>query len=127
MIEEVMKMSSFEIAELTGRSHSDVMSIIHRKEPMWVLKAGRLFSLVGYEDTQGRKRSMYKLTLLECMFIATMFSKKQQADLLNRWIEMELEAEERERRANASKAYIKALERLIASEKARQRALEGVN
>lgn len=48
-------MSSLEIAELTGKRHSDVLEAIRVMEPAWEKVAGRKFPLSEYKDSTGRK------------------------------------------------------------------------
>ena len=43
--ESQQKLSSLEIAELTGKQHKDVMKAIRNMEPAWVKVRGRKFAL----------------------------------------------------------------------------------
>ena len=43
-------MSSLEIAELTGKRHSDVLEAIRNMEPAWEKTAQRKFTLGTYQD-----------------------------------------------------------------------------
>ena len=47
---EVQRMTSLEIAEVTGKQHKDVMRAIRNMEPAWMKVNGRNFSLVDYKD-----------------------------------------------------------------------------
>ena len=42
------RMTSMEIAELTGKQHKDVLKAIRNMEPAWERIAGRNFALVSY-------------------------------------------------------------------------------
>lgn len=46
-------MTSLEIAELTGKPHSDLMKAIRIMEPAWEKINGGKFSLVEYKDAKG--------------------------------------------------------------------------
>jgi phage regulator Rha-like protein len=59
-------MSSLEIAELTGKRHSDVLEAIRNMEPAWEKVAQRKFPLGSYQDAQGKSRPCFELTKTEC-------------------------------------------------------------
>lgn len=63
-MKEVIKqtMSSREIAELTGKNHSDVMRSIRVMEDAWVKVSECKFALAEYIDEQGKKRAQYELS-----------------------------------------------------------------
>lgn len=82
-------MSSLEIAEITGKAHSDVLKSIRRMEPAWVKVNGGNFSLVDYTDEKGEKRPCYKLTKTECLYVATKFNDEARAKLVIRWENLE--------------------------------------
>ncbi len=71
LIHETDKMSSLEIAELTGKPHSDLLKAIRTMEPAWEKISGGKFSLAEYTDAQGKTRPCYELTKTECLYIAT--------------------------------------------------------
>ncbi len=50
---KVQRMTSLEIAELTGKQHNDVMKAIRKMEPAWLKVAQGNFSLVEYRDKKG--------------------------------------------------------------------------
>lgn len=92
---ELMKsevMTSREIAELTGKRHSDVLVAIRIMEPAWEKISGRKFPLAEYKDEQGKPRPMYSLTKTECLYIATKFNDEARAKLVLRWEELEMKA-----------------------------------
>ena len=67
------RMSSLEIAALTGKPHNDVMKAIRKMEPAWVKIAQGKFSLGSYRDPNNQLRPCYELTQTECLYIATKF------------------------------------------------------
>lgn len=91
LIHETDKMSSLEIAELTGKPHSDLLKAIRTMEPAWEKVNGGKFSLVEYRDAKGEMRPCYELTKTECLYIATKFNDEARAKLVLRWEELELE------------------------------------
>lgn len=60
-------MTSREIAEYTGKRHSDVMEAIRTMEPAWEKVNGRKFPLVEYKDAKGEMRPEYQLSKTECL------------------------------------------------------------
>ena len=87
----VQKMTSLEIAELTGKQHKNVMRDIRNMEPAWEKIAGLKFELGSYEDANGQLRPCYVLTKTECLYIATKFNDEARAKLVLRWDELEME------------------------------------
>ena len=83
------RMTSMEIAELTGKTHFNVMKAIRNMEPAW-LKVGQFhFELTSYLDAQGKERPCYLLTKTECLYIATKFNDEARARLVLRWQQLE--------------------------------------
>ena len=83
------RMTSMEIAELTGKTHFNVMKAIRNMEPAW-LKVGQFhFELTSYLDAQGKERPCYSLTKTECLYIATKFNDEARARLVLRWQQLE--------------------------------------
>ena len=85
------RMTSLEIAALTGKNHCHVMEAIRKMEPAWVKVNGSNFRLVDYKDKKGELRPCYQLTKTECLYIATKFNDEARAKLVLRWEELELE------------------------------------
>ena len=100
------RMTSLEIAEVTGKKHCDVMRAIRKMEPAWAEVCGRKFALTSREVVQpngGRRQEpCYELTKTECLYIATKFHDEARARLVLRW--QELEVAERERQLALSQA-----------------------
>lgn len=83
------RMSSLEIAALTGKPHNDVMKAIRKMEPAWVKIAQGKFSLGSYRDPNNQLRPCYELTKTECLYIATKFNDEARAKLVLRWEQLE--------------------------------------
>lgn len=83
------RMSSREIAEMTGKQHYHVMQAIRKMEPAWEKVNQSKFGLVEYTDAKGEKRPEYILSKSECLYIATKFNDEARAILINRWEELE--------------------------------------
>ena len=85
------RMTSLEIAQLTGKQHFHVMEAIRRMEPAWENVAASKFRLGTYFDSNHQKRPCYLLTKKECLFIATKFNDEARARLVLRWEQLEKE------------------------------------
>lgn len=97
-------MTSLQIAEITGKRHSDVMRAIRTMEDAWIKVNGRKFALVEYTDAKGEKRPCYELDKVECLYIATKFNDEARAKLVLRW-----EVLERERQPKVPTTFREAL------------------
>ena len=85
------RMTSLEIAEVTGKPHNDVLKAIRKMEQAWVKVNGGNFSLVDYTDSKGEHRPCYSLSKTECLYIATKFNDEARAKLVIRWQQLEQE------------------------------------
>ena len=89
------RMTSLEIAEVTGKQHKDVMKAIRNMEPAWKKICGRNFALTSREVVQpnGGTRNVpcYSLTKTECLYVATKFNDEARAKLVLRWKQLEEE------------------------------------
>lgn len=83
--------SSLEIAELSGKPHSDVMKAIRKMEVSWTKLAQGKFSLGSYLDKNNQPRPMYQLSKTESLYIATKFNDTVRARLVIRWEQLEQE------------------------------------
>ena len=84
------RMTSLEIAQLTGKRHCDTIRAIRNMEPAWEKVNGRKFALVDYRDAKGELRPCYSLTKTETLYIATKFNDEARARLVLRWEELEV-------------------------------------
>lgn len=81
--------TSIEIAEISGKPHSDLMKSIRKQEVSWVKVNGGNFSLVKYKDKKGEERPMYLLTKMESLYITSKFNDELRAQLVKRWYDLE--------------------------------------
>ena len=109
------RMTSLQIAEVTGKAHKEVMRSIRKMEPAWVKVSQRNFALAKYTDNQGKPRPCYSLTKEECLYIATKFNDEARAKLIRRWKELE----EAHRPAMPSN-YLEALKAMVKIEEQKQ-------
>lgn len=115
------RMTSLQIAEITGKAHADVMKAIRKMEPAWSKINEGNFSLVEYKDKKGETRPCYSLTKEECLYIATKFNDEARAKLIKRWKELE----EQHQKPSVPQNYLEALKSLVKSEEEKQQlALE---
>lgn len=88
-------MTSLQIAEITGKSHNDVMKAIRKMEPAWEKVHQGKFSLMSREIEIGngarREVPMYILSKTESLYIATKFNDEARAKLILRWEQLERE------------------------------------
>lgn len=89
---EAERMSSLQIAEITGKPHNDVLKAIRKMEPAWEKVTEGKFSLSEYKDNTGRGLPVYLLSKTECLYIATKFNDEARARLVIRWEELETQA-----------------------------------
>ena len=89
------RMTSLEIAEVTGKSHNDVLKAIRKMEEVWVKVQGGKFSLLQktYQLPNGgtKLQPYYSLTKTETLYVATKFNDEARARLVLRWEELERE------------------------------------
>ena len=79
------RMTSLEIAEVTGKQHYHLMRDIRNMEAAWEKVNGTKFGLVDYRDSKGELRPCYSLSKMECLYIATKFNDEARAKLVIRW------------------------------------------
>lgn len=87
--------TSMEIAELTGKNHSDVLKAIRKMEPAWEEIKKSKFTFLqkrSQAGAHGYKMTPYcVLTKTECLFVATKFNDEARAKLVLRWEQLEKE------------------------------------
>ena len=113
------RMTSLQIAEVTGKAHKNVMQAIRKMEPAWMKVQGLKFQLsqkeVEISNGGYRMQSDYSLTKEECLYIATKFNDEARAKLIRRWKELE----EAHRPAMPSN-YLEALKAMVKIEEQKQ-------
>lgn len=114
------RMTSLQIAEITGKRHADVMKSIRKMEPAWEKVAEGKFSLGSYKDENNQDRPCYSLNKEECLYIATKFNDEARAKLIKRWKELEEQS-----KPSVPQNYLETLKSLVKSEEEKQQlALE---
>nr|DAI13302.1 MAG TPA: antirepressor protein [Caudoviricetes sp.] len=125
MIVDDERMTSLQIAEITGKAHKDIMRAIRNMEPAWKKVQERKFALMQEEvetNNGGHKmRPYYSLNKEECLYIATKFNDEARAKLIKRWKELE----EQHQKPSVPQNYLEALKSLVNVEEEKQQlALE---
>ena len=110
------RMTSLQIAEITGKRHADVMKSIRKMEPAWSKINEGNFSLVDYQDKKGETRPCCALNKEECLYIATKFNDEARAKLIKRWKELE----EQHQKPSVPQTYLEALKSLVKAEEEKQ-------
>lgn len=80
-------MTSLEIAEVTGKRHSDVMRDIRSIIAQGVSE--RNFALGSYKDKNNQQRPCYALTKKGCLILASGYDALLREKIINRWEELE--------------------------------------
>ena len=92
---DAQRMTSLEIAAITGKPHKDVLKAIRKMESAWDQECGRKFSLTSekVDMPQGGVRliPVFSLTKAECLYVATKFNDAARARLVLRWQQLEKE------------------------------------
>lgn len=89
VVSNAQRMTSLEIAQVTGKQHKNVMQAIRNMESAWEKVNGLKFQLVNYRDAKGEIRPCYSLSKTECLYVATKFNDEARARLVLRWEELE--------------------------------------
>lgn len=114
------RMTSLQIAEVTGKAHKNVMQAIRKMEDAWEKICGLKFQLTSREVKQPnggtRETACYSLTKEECLYIATKFNDEARAKLIKRWKELE----EAHRKPSVPQNYLEALKSLVKAEEERE-------
>ena len=89
------RMTSLDIAEVTGKPHNDVLKAIRKMEPAWEKECGGKFSRTSEKIRmpQGGVRliPVFSLTKAESLYVATKFNDEARARLVKRWYQLECE------------------------------------
>ena len=95
MAMDARRMTSLEIAAVTGKPHGDVLKAIRKMEKAWEQECGGNFSLTSekVDMPQGGVRliPVFSLTKTECLYVATKFNDAARARLVLRWEQLERE------------------------------------
>lgn len=83
--------NSIEIAELTGKRHSDVLRDIRILVEQLGNQNERNFALVNYEDSKGEKRPCYVLTKKGSLCLAAGYDAGLRMKIIDRWEQLEKE------------------------------------
>lgn len=83
-----IKMTSKEVADLTGKKHKDVMRDIRVLDSQL---GGSKFALSSYESSQGKKVPCYELNKKEVLIIVSGYNVILRSAIIDRWEELELE------------------------------------
>ena len=93
---DAQRMTSLDIAAVTGKPHKDVLKAIRAMEPAWEKECGRNFSLTSERIAmpQGGVRliPVFSLTKEETLYVATKFNDQARARLVLRWKVLEEES-----------------------------------
>jgi phage regulator Rha-like protein len=81
------KISSLEIAKLTGKKHYHILRDIDNiLSDLWITNANFGGS---YKDSSGKTNRMYNVDKRVALVLATWYSTKLRAAIIDRWIELE--------------------------------------
>lgn len=83
----IKTMSSREIAELTGKNHSDVCRDINNTLSQAEIGVSKFAGI--WHDSQNRKRTEYNLPKRECDLVISGYSVKYRLAIIDRWQELE--------------------------------------
>lgn len=84
---EMDYVTSLQIAEITGKRHSDIMRDIRNLLEQGVTE--RNFALSEYKDATGRTLPCYYLTKKGCLILASGYDAKLREKIIDRWEELE--------------------------------------
>ena len=89
------RMTSLDIAQVTGKSHKNVLQAIRNMEPAWEKVHGLKFQpmQIRLDLPNGGYRLMpaFSLTKTESLYVATKFNDEARAKLVKRWYQLECE------------------------------------
>ena len=109
--------TSLDIARLTGKEHRNVLRDIRNMEPAWEklhqLKFEQMQIRENLPNNGYRLRTVYALTKLECLYIATKYDDVSRAKLVLRWEELEKEDVRRKKEEVSASPKLLVTEREI--------------
>lgn len=87
------RMTSLQIAEITGKRHADVMRDIRGLLGKGLAECN--FALGTYMDANKQSRPMFNLTKKGCLILASGYDALLREKIINRWEELELSHQQR--------------------------------
>ena len=109
--------TSLDIAKLTGKEHKNVLRDIRNMELAWEklhqLKFEQMQIRENLPNNGYRLRTVYALTKLECLYIATKYDDVSRARLVLRWEELEKEDVRRKKEEVSASPKLLVTEREI--------------
>ncbi|MDC2381293.1 phage regulatory protein/antirepressor Ant [Bacteroides ovatus] len=119
LIHDTDRMSSLEIAELTGKQHAHIMRDIRSLLAQEVSQSN--FGLSSYKQPQPRggykELPCFELTKKGCLILASGYDAVLREKIIDRWEQLELE----KRKPQTPQTYLEALKALVSSEEEKQR------
>ena len=132
MVNDGQRITSLEIAELTGKAHRNVLRDIRNMEPAWEkvhqLKFEQMQIRENLPNGGYRLKKVYSLTKLESLYVFTHYDNEARAKLIVRW--EQLEKAQLERQAQAfypQKLLVTEKELLLKSDEIRRHEIEMEN
>ncbi len=87
------RITSLEIAKLSGKRHDNVLSSIRKQEEAWEkvhkLKFKFMYKIKELPNGGKRKEPYYELTKMESLYIISKYNDEVRAKLVRRWYELE--------------------------------------
>lgn len=103
MVNNEQRITSLEIAELTGKAHRNVLRDIRNMEPAWEkvhqLKFEQMQIRENLPNGGYRLKKVYSLTKLESLYVFTHYDNEARAKLIVRWEQLEKAQLERQAQA----------------------------
>lgn len=119
LIHDTDRMSSLEIAELTGKQHAHIMRDIRSLLAQGVSQSN--FGLSSYKQPQPRggykELPCFELTKKGCLILASGYDAVLREKIIDRWELLETE----KRKPQTPQTYLEALKALVSSEEEKQR------
>jgi Rha family phage regulatory protein len=99
-------MTSLQIAEITGKTHSNVMrdirNILEQLEEKHKFNFELMFKITKLGNNAERKDPYYLLTKKDCLLLASGYDANLRAKIINRWEELEENKRELSRKREKS-------------------------
>lgn len=99
-------MTSLQIAEITGKTHSNVMrdirNILEQLEEKHKFNFELMFKITKLGNNAERKDPYYLLTKKDCLLLASSYDANLRAKIINRWEELEENKRELSRKREKS-------------------------